>query len=398
MANITKRTGKNDKVSYLIRVFIGTDTDGKKKFKSMTWKPKEGMTKKQIEKELNRQATLFEEECNSVKSLTKKATFKFIADEWFELVTVTKKLNISTLTRMKKCRERVYDVFGDKYIDEITHRQIQKFVISLAENGVNLKNGKGLSEKTQKHYITFMSDVFRYAIKCDEYGVKINPTKDIDTVKTDKKEKKVYSLDEERKLLTLLEYDGTLMYQLFFHILAFYGLRRGEILGLEWKDFNFSDHSMEIVRTSKYAKEYGIYTDGTKTKGSHRVLCISNSTIELLKRYKQAHDRQRELFGNCWIETDRLFIQPDGKPLFPETPAKWLKRFCKAHDIAYKGLHAFRHSFATTAITSNKVDIKTVSAILGHSQTSTTLNIYTHAVKEANANAINVIADVITGT
>ena len=160
MANITVRTGKNNRVSYLIRVFVGTDVDGKKKFKSMTWKPKEGMTKRQIEKELQAIAVHFEKECLRNGKAKKKATFQFLADEWLKISETTGELNISTAERMKLCCNRIYSAMGDTYIDEIKYRQIQNFIMSLAENGVNQRTGGGLSEKTQKHYITFISDVF----------------------------------------------------------------------------------------------------------------------------------------------------------------------------------------------------------------------------------------------
>ncbi|MBQ4397268.1 MAG: tyrosine-type recombinase/integrase [Clostridia bacterium] len=69
---------------------------------------------------------------------------------------------------------------------------------------------------------------------------------------------------------------------------------------------------------------------------------------------------------------------------------------CDEQELAFKGLHAFRHAYATTAITSNAIDMKTVSAVLGHSQTSTTLNIYAHAVAEVNAKAVDVVEDIYT--
>lgn len=179
-------------------------------------------------------------------------------------------------------------------------------------------------------------------------------------------------------------------------MLIFYGLRRGEVLGLEWKDFDFSNKTMSILRTSKYSKSIGIYTDSTKTEESTRILAISDDTISFLNRYKLEQDKMKAIYGNCWIDNDRLFVSEGGSPLHPNVPYNWLKRFCNSNGITFKGLHSFRHAMATTAIT-NGADIKTVSAVLGHSQTSTTLNIYSHAVKQANARAINIVADIING-
>lgn len=392
--NITERKGKKG-ISYNIRVFVGTDVDGKKKFKTMTWKPKEGMTKRQIEKELQKIAVHFEEECLKDGKTTKKIKFQTLADEWLDLALHTGELNISTFERMKLCCERIYNAIGNTYIDELTYRAIQNFIVSLSKDGVNQRTGKGLSEKTQKHYITFISDVFNYAIKCE--FVKENPCKNVKAVKEKcKTSKDFYSVEETRQFIELLEKKATLQYNLLFHLLIFYGLRRGEVLGLEWKDFDFSNKTMSILRTSKYAKSIGIYTDSTKTEESTRILAISDDTISFLNRYKSEQDKMKAIYGNCWIDNDRLFVSEGGSPLHPNVPYNWLKRFCNSNGITFKGLHSFRHAMATTAIT-NGADIKTVSAVLGHSQTSTTLNIYSHAVKQANARAINIVADIING-
>ncbi|MGN0476056.1 MAG: tyrosine-type recombinase/integrase, partial [Ruminococcus sp.] len=99
--------------------------------------------------------------------------------------------------------------------------------------------------------------------------------------------------------------------------------------------------------------------------------------------------------GDLWHDTDRLFITWCGEPMHPNTPYTWLERFCDENKLPFKGLHSFRHTFATQAITSG-TDVATVSSILGHSQTSTTLNLYTHAVQAANVKAINVMADLIS--
>ena len=73
----------------------------------------------------------------------------------------------------------------------------------------------------------------------------------------------------------------------------------------------------------------------------------------------------------------------------------WLKQFCEKNNLPFKGLHSFRHAFASEMIASRQIDIRTVSALLGHAQTSTTLNIYAHEVQNASANAMNLMADLI---
>lgn len=80
--------------------------------------------------------------------------------------------------------------------------------------------------------------------------------------------------------------------------------------------------------------------------------------------------------------------------MYPNTPGEWLKNFCKANNLKYVTVHSFRHLNATLLI-SNGVDIKTVSKALGHSQTSTTLNIYAHSFAEQQAKASEAIANAL---
>ena len=81
----------------------------------------------------------------------------------------------------------------------------------------------------------------------------------------------------------------------------------------------------------------------------------------------------------------------------PSAPYKWLKRFCERENVSFKGLHSFRHFVASQALASG-VDVKAVSSMLGHSQTSTTLNIYAHAVQQANEKALNCVASMLETT
>lgn len=392
MATIQKRLSKSGKPSYLIKVSLGYDDFGKQRIKSLTYKPDTDMSERQAFKEAQKQAILFEEQCKSLALNNKRIKFKYLADDWFELVEKTGEMKEATLARMKKLKDRTYKALGDTYVDKITYRQIQSFIIGLAQDGVNQTTGKGLSQKTQKHYLTFISDVLKYAIKCGY--ITVNHCKDISTVKTDKKEKDIYSLEELQTILKKINEKASTDYKVFFNLLAYCGLRRGEALGLEYKDIDFKNNTVSIVRTSNYSVEKGVYTDTPKTKSSCRQLQLQPFIIELIKNLRKEQQAVAEKLGDLWVENDRLFITWDGKPMHPNTPYTWLERFCKSEGIAFKGLHSFRHSVATHAIT-NGVDIKTVSSVLGHSQTSTTLNIYTHAVQKANVQALNMMADLL---
>lgn len=392
MANITKRINKSGKLSFLIKVSLGYDVDNKQIIKSMTWKPETNMTVRQAEKEANRQAILFEDKCKSSDLTNKRVKFQHLANEWLELVETTQEMKPSTIVRLKTLKERTYKAIGHIYVDKLTYRQIQSFIVSLSKDGTNQKTGKGLSQKTQKHYLSFISDVMKYAKKCGL--IFNNPCVDVSTVKTDKKEKEIYSLDELKTLLNRIDSKADTDYKVLFSILGYCGLRRGEVLGLEYKDIDFESGIVSIVRTSNYQTGLGVYTSTPKTKSSCRKILLQTNVLNLIKQLKAEQQEKAIKCGDLWNETDRLFITWCGQPMHPNTPYTWLKRFCEEESLPFKGLHSFRHTVATQAIIGGQ-NYKSVSSVLGHSQTSTTMNIYAHATQESNMEVFNCIADLI---
>ena len=392
MATIQKRSNKSGESSFLIRVSLGYDNHNKQIIKSMTYKPEKDMTEKQAVKEAQRQAILFEDLCKANVTSNRRVKFQILADEWLELIAQTQEVKPSTIVRLKTLRERTYDAIGNTYVDKVTYRQIQSFILGLSKDGVNQRTGKGLSQKSQKQYLTFISDVMKYAIKCGI--ISSNPCKGVTTVKTEVKEKDIYSLEELKHLLSQIDKKAGTDYKVFFNLLAYCGLRRGEALGIEYKDIDFDSGMLSIERTSNYTAEKGVYANTPKTKSSYRSLYLQSNILALIKQLQKEQREQAEKIGDLWEENDRLFVTWCGKPMHPNTPYTWLERFCKEENIPFKGLHSFRHSVATQAIT-NGVDIKTVSAVLGHSQTSTTLNIYAHAVQKQNTKALNIMADLL---
>lgn len=374
MATIKKRGN-----SYLIRVSCGYDVNGKHKEQSMTWKPDEGMTKKQIEKERNRQAVMFEESVNHGFK-TSAMKFQELAEEWFENYAKNA-LRSTTYERMLQLTHRVYPAIGHLRIDKITARHLQGFVNSLTKEGANEKTGKPLAPKTIRHNLSFISDVFSYAVRMDL--VSDNPCRKVTIPKGEVKEKPIYSQEEIAQLLTAINGEPT-KYRAFFYLIAYSGFRRSEMLGLEWKDIDFENNIISIKRTSNYTSERGIYTDTTKTKRSKRVLKISPYIMGILKELKDEQDEEALRLGDKWVESDRLFVKWNGEPMNNQTPYGWLKEFCEKNDMPFYGIHSFRH-FAASALISSGLDVVTVSGALGHCNSGTTLNVYAHMFQTAQA-------------
>ena len=178
--------------------------------------------------------------------------------------------------------------------------------------------------------------------------------------------------------------DEPTKYRAFFYLIAYSGLRRSEMLGLEWKDVDFEHNVISVRRTSNYTAERGTYTDTTKTKRSQRSLKISPFIMNTLKQLRSEQDEQALKYGNEWVESDRLFVKWNGEPMNNQTPYGWLKEFCEKNELPFYGIHSFRH-FAASALILAGLDVTTVSGALGHSNSTTTLNIYSHQFQNAQA-------------
>ncbi|MCM1276642.1 MAG: site-specific integrase [Lachnospiraceae bacterium] len=365
--------------SYQIRVSVGYDTKGRHKEQAMTWRPPEGLTERQIKKELNKAAVMFENACmHGFKSTAIK--FEELAEEWFSEYAALN-LRHSTFEEMRKLTKRVYPALGHLRIDKITARQIQAFLNSMAKDGANMLTGKPLSPKTIHHHLELISGVFNYALKMEL--ISDNPCTKVTIPKGEVKEKQIYSQEEMQLLLTKMDGEP-LKYKAFFYLMAYSGFRRGEMLGLEWKDIDFEHNVISVRRTSNQTVGRGIYTDTTKTKRSQRTLKISPYIMEMLRELKAEQDEEALKLGDYWVDTDRLFTQDNGEPQHPNTTYEWLKRFCKREELPFHGIHSFRH-FAASSMISAGLDVTTVSGALGHTNSGTTLNCYSHMFQTAQA-------------
>lgn len=390
MANIQKRVSKSGEITYRIRISDGYDTNGKQIIKSFTFKPEAGLTERQGFKQAQLYALQYEERFHNGDRTVQRTKFKDLAETWFAEVERDGIYKLATLDRLRDCKARTYDAIGNVFIDSLTRQQVKSFIQGLTNEGVNKTTGGGLSSKTQKHYLTFISDVCNYAI---DIGIlNNNPCTSIRIKKTTDNDHEVYSLEEAAQVLVLIDTYAELKYRLFFHLLATYGMRRAEALGLEFSDF--TPEKFTIKRTSNYRKGVGIYTDSPKTRKSRRTLETLPEIWEMVQQLKEIHDRDSANCGDQWTENDRLFIQWDGKPIHPNTPYTWLERFCKRYNVPFKALHSFRHFVATTAI-ANGADIVSVSAILGHNQTSTTTDIYAHDIEACKVKSVRSVNDTL---
>lgn len=387
MATYTKRGG-----SYRIRASVGYTPEGKQVMKSKTWTPTPGMTERQIEKELNRQMVLFDEECRGSSLADGHIKLETFAGQWFSEY-VDKNLGKRTQQNYRGLTPRIYAALGHLYMDKITPRQIQRFINGLSEPGAcQTDPDRGLSSKSIKNYLSLISALFTYAVKMGM--VQYNPCQAVTLPPLESgKEKVCYTMEEAQQFLDALA-DAPLKWQVFFSLALFGGFRREELCGFEFQDFDLERYTVSVRRASLYTAKDGIFTAPTKTSKSRRTLKLPVWLFDLVKRLQAEQTMQRLALGDQWHECGRLFTKEDGSPIHPEQPYKWLKRFCKEKELPFYGIHQFRHLNASLLIY-NGEDVRSVSAALGHSQTSTTLNIYAHTFETAQARACDALADAL---
>lgn len=388
MATIRRRPNG----TYEIKVSCGYGVDGKQRNQYKSYKPEPGMTKRQIEKEVQRQAILFEEDCKRGQ-ITVAVKFETFAEQWFEEYA---KVNLrpTSYARMKQLTKRVYPAIGHKRLDKITARDIQKFITDMLTNGRNLNNGKPLSRKTAVHHLSFISDVFSYAVRmgmlCD------NPCRRVFVPKQEQEEKQIYTIEQVKILYENLKSEP-MKYQVYLLLSIYSGYRRSEMLGLEWKDIDFEHDLIHVRRTSQYTSEKGIYTDTTKTRKSKRVSKMPASIMNLLRQFKADQNEEARRLGTKREDHDRLFTKWNGAPMNPQTPFEWLKGYCERIGIPFRNIHSLRHLHASLLIFEG-VDVVAVSEDMGHSVVGTTLNLYSHMFQEAKARNCDAISNALSFT
>ena len=187
-------------------------------------------------------------------------------------------------------------------------------------------------------------------------------------------------LDREQMDAFLAAVDKNETWRDFFYTELTTGLRRGEICGLMWKDFDASTGTLKILRSVNAPKRGELEIGETKTERGRRAIRLPPSTIQRLKERKKHAISQ-------WIFPDPLAPE---KPVRPSAAYYWMKVLLKEAGLPHIRFHDLRHTFATHALASG-VDAKTLSGILGHTNASFTLDTYTHVTPDMQKAASDVV-------
>ena len=296
--------------------------------------------------------------------------FKDISTLWKE--EKRKFVKLSTISAYAVILENhLLPTFGNKVI-VITEQEVQQFVL--------LKLDAGLSQKTVKDFLIVLKMIYRYGVKINEFQ-----HCDWDIKYPNVQENKaleVLNITNHKKLMAFVS-DNFTFRNLGILMCLQTGMRIGEVCALQWGDIDLQKGVVSISKTieriyiiDSEVKHTELIISSPKTQNSHRDIPLSKTLLQMLRPLKR-------------IVNDKFFIiTNEEKPTEPRTFRNYYKTVLRTLNIPPLKFHGLRHSFATRCIESN-CDYKTVSVILGHSDISTTLNLYVHPNNEQKKKCID---------
>ena len=384
MAGSIEKRGKN---SYRLSCLAGYNLQGKPIKKTKTVHG----TKKEAEIEL---AKFVADVQNGMVIEGKALKFSEFTEIW-KRDYGSKELAPSTYKRYCRMLEtRLLPYFGHFYVNKIKPTDIMQFYDLLSKDTQLIRkkdnNGsktlKPLSGKTILEHHRLLRAMLHKAVYWQV--IVSNPAERVQPPKAKKPKRKYYDDDQCKILLENLEQldEEQIKYKTAIILTVFTGVRLGELMGLEWNDIDFRNGIVSINRSSQYLADTGVFTKMPKTESSIREVAIPDFVISLLEEYKLWYEEQKSLYGELWINSNRLFVQADGKPMHPSTISKWFVKFIEQIGLPVINFHGLRHTNATLLIAQN-IDVAVVAARLGHAQITTTFNFYVHPIIAHNKKA-----------
>lgn len=310
-------------------------------------------------------------------------TFGEVYNEWWANHSKTVKQS-TRYTKTSKFNAQILPFFGNMKIKEITNTICQEFINRLDEQVESVNDFKIQANL-----------VFKYA-KRKGY-INVNPMEDVIipkkqdeflAVADEDEERNFFYKDEKNEFLKIVKNEMSVLDYFMIYMLLNFGMRKGELLALEWKDVQLKDRYIKINKTL-------FFEDGKeviqKTKNyATRDLPIGEKQLKTLKRWKI---QQRELLLAAGVREEPKYVlcRNDLRPLRLAFPNDELNKFYKKHPKFHRvTVHGLRHTFASIAFEAG-ADPKEVQELLGHKDIQTTMNVYVHVTKFKKEKAIEKI-------
>ena len=305
------------------------------------------------------------------------------------IVDVAASISPKTIERYRQLVDRqIVPHLGSKRLQKLSPTDIAHWHGVLLQQGRH--DGTGLSAQSIRH----AHRVLHKAL-CDAVDREIlirNPASRISPPKSEAGEVAILSSDQVTTVIDALR--GT---EIFPHVMILIssGIRRGELMALQWGDIDLNANTLRVQRSIEATKSHGLRIKPPKTRHGRRTITLPAIAITALKEHRAAEHEIRLALGLGKVQpTDCVFGSYDGKPRHPD----WIT-YHWAHSVNRLGLpkvtlHALRHSHASALIAGGQ-DVVTVSRRLGHASPTITLSVYAHLFAPTDQAAADTIEDLL---
>ena len=376
--NIQKRKRKN---GYAWEITIETPPDPITKKRNRTTKTVKG-TKKEAEQVLRK---LIAEAEKGYHVTNNKITILEWVQTWLD-VYIEPNVSPTTLSRYQGMIKRyINPLLGSVQVQQLTTLAVQSWVNGLK---VSPASGKEMSAATIKHAYHVLKGAMDKAVLAG-----IIPRSPCQGVMLPKGEKKAPVIYDEQQIHQLIQAAKGTEMELPIDMELCLGLRRGELLGLEWGDIDWKKGQIHIIRTRVVVNGKSVVKD-PKTATSKRTIDVPTRLMEKLKKHQRTCQMNRLRMGEDYTATDFIIVHPDGKPIYPEYLSQMLTKLQKKYDLPQCRFHDLRHLCASIMLMQG-VNVKVAQERLGHKDISTTLNIYSHVLPSSAREAAEKIGEMI---
>ena len=312
----------------------------------------------------------------------KKLTFKQLFESWDKVYKPTVKESTYAVT-MRYFNNHILSALGNIYIEKITVAECQKAVNEWFEEAPH----------TFDRFIHYASKVFKYGI--DMELLTSNPMEKV--IKPKLKERpqqyqEFYDKDELNKFLSCAK-KCNFRYFVYFRLLAYTGMRKGESLALKWSDIDFETNTISITRNVTTGLNNRPHISNGKTANSVRRIPVDSETMNYLKEWRYCQQKDMLKKGFNFLDADNYIFPTINNGITSlSKPRQWNKSICDKFGLRRIKIHGFRHTHASLCYSAG-LNAKEIQKRLGHADSKTTMNVYTHVMKNDEKKAVKKFAD-----